>query len=304
MARNVYFSHGTRSEQHLLEDIVIESMKIFGHDVYYIPRKIVQMDRILNEDYLSSFEKAFKIEMYVESVDGFEGDGKLISKFGLEIRDQVTLVVSRRRWNGLIGRYGYTENSVRPREGDLIYFPMTSGLFEIKWVEDKLPFFQLNNVPTFKLVCEVYEYSNENLNTGVPEVDSVQRAATQMWRAYVDFENNEVHSFDEMCTITLPSGVTGSAKFVGVSQYGDKIAASFGALLFDDEQFHTITVGTTFTGQKTGTVSTVNELIGLNDGNGIVFVNDFSAQNSTFEIQGNSFLDFTESNPFGEPVDL
>lgn len=302
--RNVYFSHGTRSEQHLLEDIVIESMKIFGHDVYYIPRKIVQLDRILNEDYLSSFEKAFKIEMYVESVDGFEGDGKLVSKFGLEIRDQVTLIVSRRRWNGLIGRYGYTENSARPREGDLIFFPMTSGLFEIKWVEDKLPFFQLNNVPTFKLVCEVYEYSNENINTGVPEVDNVQNAVAQPWRAYVEFDNDEVHVLDEFCTITLPSGVTGKAKFIGVSQFDNLYAASFGALEFDDDQFHTITVGTVFTGIDSGTVSTVSEIIGLDDGNGIAFVNDFSAQNSTFEIRGNEFINFEESNPFGEPVDI
>ena len=173
MPRSVYFSHGTRSEKHILEDILIESIKIMGHDVYYIPRKIIKMDQILNEDFLSQFDKAFKIEMYVESVDGFEGDGKLVAKFGLEIRDQITLVVSRRRWNGLIGKFGYTENSARPREGDLVYFPMTGGLFEIKWVEDKQPFFQLNNTPTFKLTCELYEYSNENINTGVPEVDGV-----------------------------------------------------------------------------------------------------------------------------------
>lgn len=304
MPRNVYFSHGTRSEQHLLEDILIESMKIMGHDVYYIPRKIVQMDRILNEDFLSQFDKAFKIEMYVESIDGFEGDGKLVSKFGLEIRDQITVVVSRRRWNTLIGKFGYTENSARPREGDLLYFPMTSGLFEIKWVEDKQPFFQLNNAPTFKLTCEVYEYTNENINTGVPEVDGVQHAVTQPWRAYVEFTDNVVHKVDEYCTITLPSGVTGSAKFLGVAQYTDLTAASFGALLFDDGQFHSITIGTTFTGQDSGTVSTVVELIDLLDGNGIAFTNDFAAQNSTFEIQGNNFIDFSEGNPFGEPFDF
>jgi hypothetical protein len=304
MARNVYFSHGTRSEKHLLEDILIEAMKIYGHDVYYIPRKIIQMDTILNEDFLSQFDKAFKIEMYVESIDGFEGDGKLVSKFGLEIRDQITVVVSRRRWNSLIGKFGYTENSARPREGDLIYFPMTAGLFEIKWVEDKQPFFQLNNTPTFKLTCELYEYGNQNINTGVPEVDNVQQVSSQVWRAYVDFLNDEVHAPDEFCTITLPSGITGSAKFLSVAQYTSMTAASFGSLVFNDGQFHNITIGTTFTGQDSGTVSTVTQLIDLSDGDAMTFPNDFAAQNSSFGIQGNNFIDFSEGNPFGEPFDF
>jgi hypothetical protein len=304
MARNVYFSHGTRSEKHLLEDILIEAMKIYGHDTYYIPRKIIQMDRILNEDFLSQFDKAFKIEMYVESIDGFEGDGKLVSKFGLEIRDQITVVVSRRRWNSLIGKFGYTENSQRPREGDLVYFPMTSGLFEIKWVEDKQPFFQLNNTPTFKMTCELYEYGNQNINTGVPEVDNVQQVSSQVWRAYVDFLNDKAHTPDEFCTITLPSGITGSAKFLSVAQYTSLTAASFGSLVFDDGQFHNITVGTTFTGQETGTVSTVTQLIDLGDGDAMTFPNDYAAQNSSFGIQGNNFIDFSEDNVFGEPFDF
>jgi hypothetical protein len=304
MPRNVYFSHGTRSEKHLLEDILIEAMKIYGHDVYYIPRKIVQMDHVLNEDFLSQFDKAFKIEMYVESIDGFEGDGKLVSKFGLEIRDQITVVVSRRRWNGLIGRFGYTEDSARPREGDLVYFPMTSGLFEIKWVEDKQPFFQLNNTPTFKLTCELFEYSNENINTGVPEVDGVQQASSQVWRAYVDFLDDEVHAVDEFCTITLPSGITGSSKFLSVTQYTNMTAASFGSLVFNDGKYHNITVGTTFTGQESGTVATVTQLIDLTDGDAMAFPNDYSAQNSTFGIAGNNMIDFSEGNPFGEPFDF
>jgi hypothetical protein len=164
MPRSVYFSERYRAEQNLLEDLLIESMKIMGHDVYYIPRKIVKQDFILNEDVISTFDASFSIEMYVESVDGFEGDGDLMTKFGLEVRDQVTLVCSRRRWNALIGRHGYTNDAVRPREGDLIYLPLTGGLFEIKFVEDKSPFFQLGGTgdskgttPTFKLTCELFE---------------------------------------------------------------------------------------------------------------------------------------------------
>jgi len=304
MPRNVYFSHGTRNEQHILEDILIESIKIMGHDVYYIPRKIIQTDHILNEDFLSQFESASKIEMYVESIDGFEGDGKLVSKFGLEIRDQITVVVSRRRWNSLIGRFGYTENSARPREGDLIYFPMTAGLFEIKWVEDKQPFFQLNNTPTFKLTCELYEYRNENISTGIYELDAVQQASSQGWKAYVQFTGGVIHTLHEDCIITLPSGISGSAKFIGVTEYTDLTAASFGSLSFNDGQFHNITIGTTFTGQESGTVSTVVQLIDLSDGDALIFSNDYAAQNSTFEVQGNNFIDFSEGNVFGEAFDF
>jgi hypothetical protein len=300
MPRNVYFSHGTRSEKHLLEDIVIESISIHGHDVFYIPRKIIKNDRLLNEDMLSQFEKAFKIEMYLENVDGFEGDGKLISKFGLEIRDQVTLVVARRRWNQLIGRYGYTENSVRPREGDLIYFPMTRGLFEIKFVEDKLPFYQLNNVPTFKLTCEMFEYRHENITTGIYDIDSTQDSSSQPWRAEVSFEENNPHDVNEMITLELPSGVTGSAKFLSIEKVNEKYIVNFGALKFDDNEYHRLTVGTVTRGLESETVGVIEDIIDLDDDVNNLMSN-LDAQNSTFEVEGNAIIDFDENNPFGEP---
>ena len=124
MATNVYFNQAVRGERNLHEDIVIETIKIGGMDVYYIPREIVEIDTILNEDIISKFTSAFKIEMLLENVDGFEGDGKLLSKFGLEIRDQITLILSVKRWKQCISRYSDVINGAsRPREGDLIYFP-------------------------------------------------------------------------------------------------------------------------------------------------------------------------------------
>lgn len=299
--RNVYFSHGARSEQNLLEDLIIESMRIYGHDVYYIPRKIVDLDKILNEDVISKFEKAFKIEMYVESVDGFEGDGKLIAKFGLEIRDQITLVVARRRWNTLVGRFGYTEDSVRPREGDLIFFPMTKGLFEIKFVEDKKPFFQLNNTPTFKLICELFEYGGQNIDTGIDAVDITQNQTSQTHRANVSFVGSAVIPVNEYVTITLPTGITGSGKVLGYQQDGTDTVLSLGVLTFDDGIYHKLTNSTTLTGQTSEIVATVNSVIGLGDGDEALFENDIAAQNSSFETIGNSYIDFSESNPFGEP---
>lgn len=307
MPRSVYFSERYRPEQNLLEDLLIESMKIIGHDVYYIPRKIVKQDFILNEDVISSFDASFTLEMYVESVDGFEGDGDLMTKFGLEVRDQVTLVCSRRRWNALIGRHGYTNDAVRPREGDLIYLPLTGGLFEIKFVEDKSPFFQLGGtgdskatIPTFKLTCELFEYSGQEIDTGVPEVDIIQVGQTQSARAVLDFDG-EVHDLGETLVFTLPSGVTGEAELLQYEHTTDGTIANFGTLTFDDGEFHSLTVGTTVEGQTTGTTSTITAIIGLEAGDAALYNNDALTQNSSFEIVGNDYIDFSESNPFGDP---
>ena len=173
MPRNVYFSQGTNSEQRIYEDIIIEGLRIYGHDVYYLPRKIIKEDGIFNEASLSEFGSSYMIEAYVENVDGFEGEGDLLSKFGLEIRDQATLVISNKRWEQLVGRF---QNPVeaRPQEGDIIYFPLVNTLFEIKYVEQETPFYQLQNLPVFKLKIEAFEYGNEAIDTGVEEIDAFE----------------------------------------------------------------------------------------------------------------------------------
>ena len=308
MPRSVYFSQRYRPEQNLLEDLLIESMKIMGHDVFYIPRKIVKQDFILNEDVISTFDASFLIEMFVESVDGFEGDGDLMTKFGLETRDQVTLVCSRRRWNSLIGRHGYTNDSVRPREGDLIYVPLTGGIFEIKFVEDKSPFFQLGGtgdtkgvIPTFKLTCELFEYSGQEIDTGIEEIDSIQIGHTQGSRALLDFDGGDVHDLGETLTIELPSGIIGEAELLQYEHTANGSIATFGTLTFNDGEFHTLTVGTELTGQTSGTTSTITSVVDLNDGDAALFVNDDLTQNSSFDIIGNDYIDFSESNPFGDP---
>ena len=184
MSRNVYFSQGVQSEKNLYEDIIIESIKIYGHEVFYMPRKIIQVDEILNEDVASRFDSAFNIEMYVENVDGYEGDGILMSKFGLEIRNQMKLVVSRKRWDASVGVWNAGYNNFRPSEGDLIYMPSVKGVFEIKFVELETPFYQLQNLPVYKITCELFEYSNEDIDTGVAEVDNLQILKTQDQTTY------------------------------------------------------------------------------------------------------------------------
>ena len=174
MPRNVYFSQGSNAEQHLFEDIQIEALKIYGQETYYLPRKIVTRDMILNEDRESQFDDAYMIEMYVEDIEGFGGEGNLMSKFGIEIRDEVTFVVARRTWNKLVGVWNNTVDNFRPNEGDLIYLPLSNSLFEISFVEHEQPFYQLQNLPTYKLQCRLFEYNDEDFRTGIEEIDYIE----------------------------------------------------------------------------------------------------------------------------------
>ena len=171
MARNVYFSHGTKNEQFLVEDLIVESLSIYGQDFYYIPRTLVGKDEILGEDRLSEFKSAYPIEMYMENVTGFEGQGAFIQKFGLMMEQTATLTVARRRWEQLIGRFGQTILPNRPCEGDLLYFPLSKGLFEIKFVKHQDPFYQLGRLYVYTLEVELFQYSSEHMDTGVKEID-------------------------------------------------------------------------------------------------------------------------------------
>jgi hypothetical protein len=171
MARNVYFTHGTQNEQFLIEDLIVESLSIYGQDMYYIPRTLVGKDEILGEDRLSEYKNAYPIEMYLENVTGFEGQGAFIQKFGLMMEQTATLTVARRRWDQLIGRFGQTIIPSRPCEGDLLYFPLTKGLFEIKFVKHQDPFYQLGKLYVFTLEVELFQYSSEHIDTGVKDID-------------------------------------------------------------------------------------------------------------------------------------
>jgi len=176
MPVNHYFQSGIpmgrKSESHLHEDLIIECLRIYGFEVYYINRESVNEDLILNEDPLNKFTSAYSIEMYLENVDGFGGDGALMSKFGLEIRDTATFIVSRRRWELSVGRSGNAVLNNRPAEGDLIFFPLTKSFFEIRRVVATNPFFQVGQLYVFKLECELFQYSSEDIKTNVDEIDS------------------------------------------------------------------------------------------------------------------------------------
>lgn len=174
MAKNVYFSQGTRSEQLLYEDLIIESMQIYGQDIYYLPREMVTTDRLFREDVLSKFDENYLIEVYLQNYDGFEGDGTLLTKFGVRIAEEATFIVSRRRWEDLVqAKSNNLVTSERPNEGDAIYFPLTQQLFQIKFVENETPLRPLGDVPTYSLTCELMEFADERLETGIDEIDKI-----------------------------------------------------------------------------------------------------------------------------------
>ena len=175
MATNLYFSQKVKSEQNLYEDIVIESLKMYGQDVYYLPRDLVNEDRILGDDPESSFNSSHVLEMYIENTEGFEGEGDLFTRFGVEIRDEATFIVSRKRWEQTVQRYDNEITSTRPSEGDLIYLPLSKSLFQISHVEHEMPFYQLSNLPVYKLRCQLFEYTGEDLDTGVDTIDDIER---------------------------------------------------------------------------------------------------------------------------------
>ena len=165
---------GNQSEKRLHEDLIIEGLKIYGLDNFYLPRTLVNKDLVLGEDTLSKFDQSYMIEMYMETTEGFSGEQELVSKFGLEIREDTTFVIAKRRWQNQVDNKANSIVDGRPNEGDLIYVPLMNSFFEIQFVEDQEPFFQLGQLPVYKLRCTRFEYSSERLDTGVSDIDAAE----------------------------------------------------------------------------------------------------------------------------------
>ena len=195
MPTNVYFDTGTTSEQRLYEDLIIEQLKIYGQDVYYLPRKIANKDSIFGEDPASSFDDSYIIEMYVDNTDGYMGEQEIIKKFGLELRDDIVFTVSKLRWETLISNNSDLQTSLRPNEGDLVYFPTTKAFFEIQFVEHEAPFYQQSALPVYKLSCTKWEYSSERIDTGITAIDSTEDSLSTDTMNFQFSLENETGSF-------------------------------------------------------------------------------------------------------------
>lgn len=187
MALNPFFLNGSSTEQSLIQDLINEQLKIYGVDIMYIPRKILKSDNILGEIQSSKFDDNFVMEAYINNYDGYSGAGDLMTKFGVTLKDEVTLTISQERFEEFIAPILtsiYNPNLIyndpnevelvtRPREGDLIYFPLGQRLFEVKFVEHEKPFYQLGKTYVYELLCELYEYEDEFIDTTVSEVDEL-----------------------------------------------------------------------------------------------------------------------------------
>jgi hypothetical protein len=303
---NVYFSQGTKNEQHLIEDIIIESLKIYGNEIFYIPRSLVSKDNVLGEDRLSQFKTAFPIEMYFENVDSFGGQGAFIQKFGLMIEQSATLVVARRRWEQLVGRYGQTQIPSRPNEGDLIYFPLTGSLFELKFVQHQDPFYQLGKLYVYKLQVELFQYSSERIDTGIAEIDTFESLKT--------FSTNTTRNIHgRVATITVTnsgSGYTSVPTVVFTSSSG--IGATAVAIRGTSGTNLNKITGITITNQGTG--YQIAPTVGFVGGGGTgaaatttldIDINKSSdgfGENDAFKTASTGVLNFDENNPFGEIV--
>jgi hypothetical protein len=184
MALNPFFLQGSPGEQRLVQDLINEQLKIYGVEVSYIPRKFVRKNTILREVTSSKFDDNFSIEAYVANYDGYGGSGDILTKFGMSLRDEITLIISRERFEDFISPFleGMDDDEIilssRPREGDIIYFPFGKRLFEVKFVEHEQPFYQLGKTYVYELKCELFEYEDEvggdnDSNTTIEEIDSV-----------------------------------------------------------------------------------------------------------------------------------
>lgn len=181
MPLNPYFLQGSPSEQRLIQDLINEQLSIYGQDVLYMPRKVINEKTIIKEIITSKFDDSYRIEAYISTFDGFGGNGDILSKFGVRSTDEITFIISKEKYEDFITPKIeiFSKNDIkvtkRPQEGDLIYLPLDNALFEIKYVEQEVPFYQLNNLYIYELRCELFEYEDEVIDTGINAVDkSVQ----------------------------------------------------------------------------------------------------------------------------------
>ena len=179
MALNPFFQQGTQSEQKLVQELINEQLKMYGVEVTYIPRKIVNRDTIFTEVESSKFDDSYTLEAYVNTYEGYGGQGDIMTKFGVSIKDELTLTISKERFEDFIVPFLQTESDseievdTRPREGDLVYFPLGSRLFEVKFVEHEDPFYQLGKNYVYQLKCELFEYEDEVIDTSIEAIDSL-----------------------------------------------------------------------------------------------------------------------------------
>ena len=287
MATNQYFNHhGTNTpENRLIENLMIESIQTYGIDVYYLPRTLNNEDTLLGEDASSSYDSAHTIEMYIKTVDGFEGSGDFISKWGLQIKDQITFTVAKRRWQEL--GLSTDGRAKIPHEGDLIYFPITKALFQILFIEDESIFYQTGQLQSYDMLCEMFTYSDQTFDTGIDELDAIERS----------------HSYSVDFTMNTGSGnyTVGETVYQGASLAAATVKGEVGSWNSTDKILNLLNM----TGNFSGTVNIIGD-----SSSASYSISSFNAQQSAantaatssnveIEAEADAIIDFTEGNPFG-----
>ena len=277
-------ANGSAQEQKFLENLVVESIEIYGQDIYYLPRTYVNRDTIFQEVENSRFTQALQVRAYVNNVEGWEGQGELLSKFGVRIEDKTTFIFSREKFTEKVDDNATLNVEGRPNEGDLIWFPVTKHLFEIKFVEAERPFYQLGKGFVWECQCELFEYSDEALDTGVTEIDAIET------------------TFANAVTVNFAIGGTGDFTVGEIVAGGiSNVTAEVKSWDSSNRQLQVynrsgiFTIPETVTGQTSSAAWTTASYNTLNNVN----TNDTIDQNFSFETADDDIIDFSEGNPFG-----
>lgn len=297
MAKSQYFTQygGTDNEQNLVQDLVDEQIKLFGQDVYYVPKTLL-IDKTINDVILQKFEDNVLIEMMLVNVEGFGGSSAVaMSKFGLRLSDEIVYTVSKRRWINYVETQIDTIVPDRPNEGDLIYVPMTKNLYEIKFVDRETPFYQLGKNYTFTMTCELVENADNYFNTGNDEIDSLTQEA-HVFPVYVKTGGSGVYIVGEEVRQTYtPTGGTPVVTKATVADWNASTRRLRLTYINGVLQQNLALVG-----QDSGASWNVNTFSTID----FEIDNYDNAENQYYEDKADEILDFSEQNPFGEYGDM
>ena len=273
---------GSAQEQKTIENLIVETIEIYGQDIYYVPRTIVNKDTVFGEDSDTKFESAKAIRAYVNNVEGWEGQGELLSKFGVRIEDKTTFIFSRDKFKEHVDDSTVLNVEGRPNEGDLIWFPTTKHLFQIMFVEAEKPFYQLGKGYVWECQCELFEYSDEEIDTGITDLDNIETAFANAITVGLVAGGSGAFTAGETVTGGT-SNVTAEVKSFDAATRTLIVINRSGTFSVPE----TITGGTSSASWTTATYNTINN------------TNSEYDQNNDFETADNDIIDFTETNPFG-----
>ena len=273
---------GSAQEQKTIENLIVETIEIYGQDIYYVPRTIVNKDTVFGEDSDTKFESAKAIRAYVNNVEGWEGQGELLSKFGVRIEDKTTFIFSRDKFKEHVDDSTVLNVEGRPNEGDLIWFPTTKHLFQIMFVEAEKPFYQLGKGYVWECQCELFEYSDEEIDTGITDLDNIETAFANAITVGLVAGGSGAFTAGETVTGGT-SNVTAEVKSFDAATRTLIVINRSGTFSVPE----TITGGTSSASWTTATYNTINN------------TNSEYDQNNDFETADNDIIDFSETNPFG-----